>query len=110
MPTKKPVRAKKTVRRGEKKRGLTSAIGPKATTALVIVVLAGGLVIGQRLRPGKDHGADMVGTAGTDAVLAPDSSAPKTPAAKKTADTPGGETAAGGKKPVRHTAGRPAPP
>src|SRR3954468_6358442 len=94
MPTKKPVRAKKTARRVEQKRGLTSAIGPKATTALVIVVLAGGLVIGQRLRPGKDHRDDMGGTAGTDAVLAADSPAPKAPAAKKTAETPVAEKAA----------------
>ena len=49
MATKKPVRSKKTGRRGERKRGLTSAIAPKATTALVIVVLAGGLVIGERM-------------------------------------------------------------
>ncbi len=85
MATKKPVRAK-TVRRGERKRGLTSAIGPKATTALVICVLAGGLVLGERLKPAKDHRDDMVGTTGMDMVLAPDSPSPKSPS-KKTADT-----------------------
>ena len=72
MATKKPVRPKKAARRGERKRGLTSAIGPKATTALVIVVLAGGLAIGDRLRPSKEIKDDVVGTVGTDTVLAPD--------------------------------------
>src|SRR4051812_49557106 len=95
MPTKKPVRAKKTARRVEQKRGLTNAIGPKATTALVIVVLAGGLVIGQRLRPGKDHRDDMVGTAGTRAGVPGGSPPPETPAGKKTAPAPGAEEAGG---------------
>jgi hypothetical protein len=72
MATKKPVRPKKAAKRGERKRGLTSAIGPKATTALVIVVLAGGLAIGDRLRPSKESKDDVVGTVGTDTVLAPD--------------------------------------
>jgi len=72
MATKKPVRPKKAARRGERKRGLTSAIGPKATTALVIVVLAGGLAIGQRLRPSRETRDDVVGTVGTDTVLTPD--------------------------------------
>ena len=72
MATKKPVRPKKAARRGERKRGLTSAIGPKATTALVIVVLAGGLAMGDRLRPSKEIKDDVVGTVGTDTVLAPD--------------------------------------
>ena len=72
MATKKPVRPKKAVKRGERKRGLTSAIGPKATTALVIVVLAGGLVIGDRMRPSKESKDEVVGTVGTDTVLAPD--------------------------------------
>src|SRR4029079_3335613 len=52
--------------------GLTSAIGPKATTALVIVVLAGGLAIGDRLRPSKAIKDEVVRTGGTDHVLAPD--------------------------------------
>lgn len=51
------MRAKKTPRpkdskpstRGKRKIGLTSAIGPKATTAVVCVVLAGGLWFGSRL-------------------------------------------------------------
>ena len=72
MATKKPVRPKKAAKRGERKRGLTSAIGPKATTALVIVVLAGGLAMGDRLRPSKEIKDDVVGTVGTDTVLAPD--------------------------------------
>lgn len=48
MPAKKPA-AKKTTR-AKKRGGLTSALGPKATTALVICVLAGGLVYGARLQ------------------------------------------------------------
>jgi hypothetical protein len=85
MPTKKPVSAKRAVRKGERKRGLTSAIGPKATTALVICVLAGGLVIGERLRPAKDH-RDEVGTVGTDTVLAAETPATKSASPKKTDD------------------------
>lgn len=46
MPAKKP--AARKVPRGKKKIGLTSAIGPKATTALVICVLAGGIALGAR--------------------------------------------------------------
>ena len=46
MPAKKPA-AKKTTR-AKKRGGLTSALGPKATTALVICVLAGGLAYGAR--------------------------------------------------------------
>ena len=82
MATKKSVRPKRVVRRGQRKRGLTSAIGPKATTALVIAVLAGGLVLGERIRA-KDNRDDVVGTVGTDTVLAPDGAAPKNAAAKK---------------------------
>jgi len=46
MPAKKPAARKAT--RGKKRIGLTSAIGPKATTALVICVLAGGIAVGAR--------------------------------------------------------------
>ena len=45
MPAKKPAARKP---RARKRGGLTSAIGPKATTALVICVLAGGLAYGAR--------------------------------------------------------------
>lgn len=45
MPAKKPAARKA---RARKRGGLTSALGPKATTALVICVLAGGLTYGVR--------------------------------------------------------------
>jgi len=45
MAQKKAPHAKKPVPRGKKPIGLTSAIGPKATTALVICVIAGGLMV-----------------------------------------------------------------
>ena len=47
MPAKKPA-VKKA--RARKRGGLTSALGPKATTAVVICVLAGGLAYGARLQ------------------------------------------------------------
>jgi len=108
MATKKPVRPKKAAKRGERKRGLTSAIGPKATTALVIVVLAGGLAMGDRLRPSKEIKDDVVGTVGTDTVLAPDGA--KSGAAsgmKKTSATVpvDGETAVTPKTPFVTVAG-----
>lgn len=45
MAQKKAPQVKKPVARGKKPIGLTSAIGPKATTALVICVIAGGLMV-----------------------------------------------------------------
>jgi hypothetical protein len=47
MAVKKTTRAK-TPARGKKPIGLTSALGPKATTALVICVIAGGIMVGAR--------------------------------------------------------------
>jgi hypothetical protein len=47
MPAKKPTRVKKSVR-GKRPKGLTSAIGPKATTIVVICVMAGGIAIAAR--------------------------------------------------------------
>jgi hypothetical protein len=51
MPSKK-ARAKtvKPVGRGKRSIGLTSAIGPKATTAVVVAVLAGGIWFGSHQR------------------------------------------------------------
>ena len=46
MPAKKASSTKKI--RGQKKIGLTSAIGPKATTMVVLCVMAGGLALGAR--------------------------------------------------------------
>ena len=48
MAQKKAAQVKKPVPRGKKPIGLTSAIGPKATTALVICVIAGGLMVAAR--------------------------------------------------------------
>jgi hypothetical protein len=45
MAQKKAPQVKKPVPRGKKPIGLTTAIGPKATTALVICVIAGGLMV-----------------------------------------------------------------
>ena len=47
MADKKATRAK-TAARGNKPMGLTTAIGPKATTVLVICVIAGGMMVGAR--------------------------------------------------------------
>ncbi len=52
MAEKKPARVKKAVPHG-KPIGLTSAIGPKATTALVICVIAGGIMVGARQQEAK---------------------------------------------------------
>ena len=45
MPAKKSASVKKAVR-GKRPVGLTSAVGPKVTTFLVICAIAGGLLIG----------------------------------------------------------------
>ncbi len=49
MPAKKSTR-EKTSARAKRPIGLTSAIGPKATTMVVIGVIAGGLFVGARLK------------------------------------------------------------
>ena len=56
MAEKKTTRAK-TPARGKKPMGLTSAIGPKATTALVICVIAGGIMVGARQQETKRKNA-----------------------------------------------------
>jgi len=55
MPVKKASRAstKKTTPRGKKPMGLTSAIGPKATTMVVIIVMAGGIMVAARQQQTK---------------------------------------------------------
>lgn len=88
MASKKAPRPKTAKTPGRGKRiGLTSAIGPKATTALVIVTLAGGLWYGSHAR--------LVAKAKTPAPaveMQPDTTAPaapvagKSPAAAKTHD------------------------
>ena len=52
MPVKKATRAKKTVR-GKRPMGLTSALGPKATTMVVIIVMAGGIMVAARQQQTK---------------------------------------------------------
>ena len=52
MAVKKPTRAKKTAR-GKKTMGLTSALGPKATTMVVIIVMAGGIMVAARQQQTK---------------------------------------------------------
>ena len=53
MAQKKAAQVKKAVPRGKKPIGLTSAIGPKATTALVICVIAGGLMVAAQQQEAK---------------------------------------------------------
>ena len=73
------MRAKKTPRtkdskpavRGKRKIGLTSAIGPKATTAVVCVVLAGGLWFGSHLSAKGKTPTPSVETEITDMTPAP---------------------------------------
>lgn len=48
MPVKKAAARTKKTARGRKPIGLTSALGPKATTMVVIVVIAGGIMIAAR--------------------------------------------------------------
>ena len=77
MPVKKPTRPKKTAR-GKKTMGLTSAIGPKATTMVVIIVLAGGIMVAARQQQTKAKAA-LAEAARVEAVL------PSGPAATKKA-------------------------
>lgn len=56
MAVKKTTRPK-TAARDKKPMGLTSAIGPKATTALVICVIAGGIMVGARQQETKRKNA-----------------------------------------------------
>ena len=80
MPAKKPAARKAT--RGKKRIGLTSAIGPKATTALVICVLAGGIAVGARQQQQQQQMKEKDAAA----TMAPDGAAEDVGAA--TADRP----------------------
>lgn len=73
MPVKKPARAKKTTR-GKKPMGLTSAIGPKATTMVVILVMAGGIMVAARQKAAKAKEA-LAETARAEVILTPEPSA-----------------------------------
>ena len=86
MPVKKAARTKKPAR-GKRPMGLTSALGPKTTTMVVIVVLAGGIMVGARQQ--QTRAKDRLDRARADVALAAE------PTAKKhaTASTPMANTA-----------------
>jgi hypothetical protein len=67
MPAKKPAARKA---RARKRGGLTSALGPKATTALVVCVLAGGLVYGARQQ--EEEQKKLKAKEAAAAMMAPD--------------------------------------
>lgn len=77
MPVKKPTRAKK-IPGGKKTMGLTSAIGPKATTMVVIIVMAGGIMVAARQQQTRAKEA-LAAAARAEVVLSPE------PASKKKA-------------------------
>jgi hypothetical protein len=79
MPVKKPSRVKKTAR-GKKTLGLTSTIGPKATTMAVIVVLAGGIMVAARQQQTRAKDA-LADAARTEVAFSPESSSTKKAAA-----------------------------
>jgi hypothetical protein len=96
MPAKK-VRAKTTKSvRGKRTIGLTSAIGPKATTAVVVVVLAGGIWFGshQRVSAKSRTPVAAVETEISDVTAAPTTSASTPPAAPKMHEPSAGATSA----------------
>ena len=83
MPEKKPARAKKTPR-GKKPMGLTSAIGPKATTMAVIIVMAGGIMVAARQQQTRAKEALAAEAARVEVALSPEPT-PKTKASASTA-------------------------
>jgi hypothetical protein len=78
MAVKKESRAstKKTTPRGKKPMGLTSAIGPKATTMVVIIVMAGGIMVAARQQQSKAKEA-LAEVARAEVVLTPEPMANK---------------------------------
>ena len=83
MPVKK-ARTKKTAR-GKRPIGLTSALGPKATTMVVIVVLAGGIMVGARQQ--QTRAKERVDTARADMALAAPAGKAKSGSTTKAANT-----------------------
>ena len=76
MPVKKASRTStKKTPRGKKPMGLTSAIGPKATTMVVIIVMAGGIMVAARQQQAKAKEA-LAEAARAEVVLSPET-APK---------------------------------
>ena len=69
MPVKKAARTKKASR-AKKTMGLTSALGPKATTMVVIVVIAGAIMIASRQQQAKAK--ERLDAARADVVLTAD--------------------------------------
>jgi hypothetical protein len=104
MPAKKASAAKKpsAVRKSATRRvGLTSAIGPKATTAVVICVLAGGLAVGVHQQSARANAlravAEPLLAADTDVAPATSPSSPaksSKPARAAASPEPGTEPAA----------------
>lgn len=79
MPVKKATRVKKPAR-GKKPTGLTSALGPKATTMVVVLVMAGGIMVAARQQQTRAREA-LAEASRADVVLAAEPAAE--PAAKK---------------------------
>ena len=91
MAEKKPATRVKKTARGKKPMGLTSAIGPKATTMVVILVMAGGIMVAARQQQARAKEA-LAGAQRADAVLTPQVPAKKKPAVT-TAATPAASNA-----------------
>lgn len=94
MPVKKVARttAKKTPR-GKRPIGLTSALGPKATTMVVIVVIAAGIMVAARQQQARAK--ERIDSARADVVLAAEPVvAKKKPAAVAAVNAPGEAAAA----------------
>ena len=87
MPVKKAAARTKKTARGKKPIGLTSALGPKATTMVVIVVIAGGIMVAarqQQARAKERLDAARVETVAADSTVKAKPGA----ASAKTASTP----------------------
>ena len=73
MPEKKArAQPKKTTPRGKKPMGLTSAIGPKATTMVVIIVMAGGIMVAARQQQTRAKEALAAEAARVEVALSPE--------------------------------------
>ena len=89
MPVKKAARTKKASR-AKKTMGLTSALGPKATTMVVIVVIAGSIMIASRQQQAKAK--ERLEAARADVVLTADLAKDKTAMAAAVPDAPAATT------------------
>jgi hypothetical protein len=84
MPVKKTPRPKKTPR-GKKPIGLTSALGAKATTMMVIVTIAAGIMIASRQQQARAK--ERMETARADVVLSAEPEMKKKPVTAASAPT-----------------------